>query len=107
VIISAIQKQDASSSRYGHLVDDIRVVMSSFPLWQIGHVGRDSNHVAHSLAKAAIKNVSNRKWDHSIPECISDIVLDIGAFCSRLSFFINENSIYFLKKKKRNLYWPK
>jgi hypothetical protein len=75
VIISAIQKQDASSSRYGHLVDDIMVVMSSFPLWQIGHVGRDSNHVAHSLAKATIKNVTNRKWDHSIPECISDLVL--------------------------------
>jgi ribonuclease HI len=67
VIISATQKQDVSNCRFGHLVDDIGAVMSSFPRWQIRHVGRDFNRAAHGLAKVALKNVMDRKWDHSIP----------------------------------------
>jgi ribonuclease HI len=75
VVISAIQQRDASSSRFGHLIDDIVVVLSSSPSWQMMHVRRDSNHAAHELAKAALKNVIDRRWDFSFPECIGDIVL--------------------------------
>ena len=47
VVISAVQKRDASSSKFGHLIDDIVTVMSSSPRWQIGHVRRDANCAAH------------------------------------------------------------
>jgi ribonuclease HI len=63
VVISAIQQHDASSSRFGHLIDDILMVLSSSPSWQMMHVRRDSNHAAHGLAKVALKNVIDRRWD--------------------------------------------
>jgi hypothetical protein len=66
---------DASSSKFGHLIDDIVMVLSSFPCWQIGHVRRDSNRAAHGLAETALKNVFNRRWEFSIPDCIGEIVL--------------------------------
>ena len=75
VVILVAQKRDASSSRFGHLIDNIVTVMSSSPCWQIGHVRRDSNRAAHSLAKAGLKNVIDRKWEFFIPDCIGNIVL--------------------------------
>jgi ribonuclease HI len=74
VVISAIQKRDASSSRIGHLIGDIVEVWNSSPGWQFEHVRRESNRAAHGLAKAALKNVIDRFWEASTPDCIGDIV---------------------------------
>jgi ribonuclease HI len=75
VVISTIRDQGASNSRFGHLVDDIREVLTYFTHWKIGHVNRLSNRAAHGLAKAAVHHVMDCKWDFAIPECICGIVL--------------------------------
>jgi ribonuclease HI len=75
VIISAVQNREASSSRYGHLIDDLVMLLDSSPGWQMVHVRRESNRAAHGLAKVALKTVFDRRWDFSIPDCIRDVVL--------------------------------
>jgi ribonuclease HI len=75
VVISVIGDQGASNNKFGHLVDDIREVLSYFTHWKIGHVSRLSNCAALGLAKAAVHHVMDCKWDFAIPECICGIVL--------------------------------
>jgi ribonuclease HI len=75
VVISAIQDQGASNSRFGHLIDDIREVLRCFPRWKAGHVKRSSNRAAHGLAKAAFHQVLDCNWDFTIPGCVCDTVL--------------------------------
>jgi ribonuclease HI len=75
VIISAVQNRDASSSRFGYLIDDIVMILDSSPYWQIVHVRRESNRATHGLAKVALKTVFDRRWDFSILDCIRDVVL--------------------------------
>jgi ribonuclease HI len=73
VVISVVQK-DPTSCRYGHLIEYIKAILSSFSRWQIGHVSRDPNKAAHGLAKAATRNVIERNRIDSTPDCICDIV---------------------------------
>jgi ribonuclease HI len=75
VIVSVVRVQEASNSRYGHLVDDIRVILRFFSKWKIVHVRRLSNRAAHGLARAALHNVMDCNWDHSTPDCIRDIIV--------------------------------
>jgi hypothetical protein len=75
VVVSAIRNQGTDNSRFGHLVDDIRVALSYFPQWKIGHVYRLSNRAAHGLAKAVVHQVLDCKWEYAIPDCICGIVL--------------------------------
>ncbi|XP_059429077.1 uncharacterized protein LOC132162875 [Corylus avellana] len=75
VVITAVQKQDPTNSRYDHLVEDTRTVMSSFLRWQVCHLSRDANKTAHGLAKAATRDVINRNLIDMTPDCICDIVL--------------------------------
>jgi hypothetical protein len=49
--------------------------LSFFPQWKIGHVCRISNRAAHGLAKAAVHQVMDCKWEYAIPDCIGGIVL--------------------------------
>lgn len=61
-------------------MDDILLILSFFPSWEIGHVKREANKAAHGLAWAAIKQVIGASWVEEIPPCICDIVLaDLSA----------------------------
>jgi ribonuclease HI len=75
VVVSSVRNGEADYSRFGHMVDDIRAALSSFPQWKIGHVCRISNRAAHGLAKAAVHKVMDCKWEYAIPDCIGGIVL--------------------------------
>jgi hypothetical protein len=37
VVLEALGKKAINSSRYGHLVEDIWVILNSFPHWQCDH----------------------------------------------------------------------
>jgi hypothetical protein len=51
-----------------------RVILNSFPHWQCGHVSREVNKAAHTLAKEAISQCMDRTWRDSTPISIFDIV---------------------------------
>jgi hypothetical protein len=74
-VVNAVKSQGRNWSMYGHIIDDIREVLNCMQYWQIGHVSRVVNFVAHSLAKAGVKQVINQVWMEEISNCICDLVL--------------------------------
>jgi ribonuclease HI len=74
-IVDTVNSNSASWSRFGHLIDDTRRILESFPQWKCQFVRREANEAAHRLAKAATIDVNDRIWRDAPPSCINDIVL--------------------------------
>jgi hypothetical protein len=75
IIVDALNSDERILSRYGHLVEDTRSILQSFPSWKCDFVHREANEAAHRLAKAATTYISDRmRWNYT-PYCISDIIL--------------------------------
>ncbi|XP_059436168.1 uncharacterized protein LOC132169100 [Corylus avellana] len=75
LVIVALEAKDQNGNTYVHLVEVMRLVLSSFHIWQICHLSRDANKAAHGLVKEAIRHVNGRAWMDVISKCICDIVL--------------------------------
>jgi hypothetical protein len=75
MVVKAVRVQGTQWSSYGHIVEDVRIVLNSIRSWTIGHVKRYANFVAHMLAKEAVKGVVDHIWMEEIPLCIFDIVI--------------------------------
>ena len=54
-VVNSINEDLNSRRRYGHLLDDMKMVLSSFRSWEVMHVKRDANMAAHRLTKEASK----------------------------------------------------
>ena len=54
-IIDAIRAKDGNDSMIGHLIDDVRQCLRGISRWQVNHVLRGANRVAHELAKLTLK----------------------------------------------------
>jgi hypothetical protein len=50
-------------------------VLGSLRNWNIGHVKREANFVAHGLAKNAIRISMDIVWLEELLNCIRDIVI--------------------------------
>ncbi|XP_059445445.1 uncharacterized protein LOC132177210 [Corylus avellana] len=73
-VTTAIQNRGGKTCRFGHLMDDILLILGSFPS-EVRHVKRKANKAAHGLTRAAIKQVIDAIWVEEIPPCIRNIVL--------------------------------
>jgi ribonuclease HI len=73
-LMNAIKEDQNSWKRYGHLVDDLKMVLSSLRSWEVMHVKREANMAAHKLAKEASKIHMDRVLIEDCPPCILDIV---------------------------------
>ena len=73
-IVDAVNSNTSSWSRFGHIIDDTRRILGEFTRWTCNFVRREANEAAHWLAKAAIRNVNDRIWRDTTPNCIRDIV---------------------------------
>ena len=74
-VVSAIRSGAEHAGRYGHLVDDVKMLLHSFSQWECCYVGRLCNGAAHSLAKLACNQIADRTWRWETPGTIRDIVL--------------------------------
>jgi hypothetical protein len=61
VIFEALQEKTINRSRYGHPLEDIWVLLQSFPQWKCEYVSREANGVAHKLAKEATTKINREK----------------------------------------------
>jgi hypothetical protein len=73
-VVNVVNAFGPNWCRYGQLVVDIQMVLSTWRVWQIRHICRVANFVAHGLAKAAIKQIMIRVWTEEIFESIRDVV---------------------------------
>lgn len=75
VVITALQEDTPTRARFGHIVDDMKMVLQDVSSWQASHVRRDA---AYSLAKLATRNVIDRTWMNTTLECICpEFICDI------------------------------
>lgn len=55
VVVKAIKEASSSWVVFGQIMDNIQLVLQSLRSWNIGHVKREANSVARTLAKEATK----------------------------------------------------
>ena len=79
-ITDAIQDKGRNSSMIGHLID-VKLCLNALTRWQVNHVYREANRVAHGLAKLVLNQVNETVWLEKCPSCIKNI-LGIIIFCS-------------------------
>lgn len=66
-VVDAITGRGSSWSRYGHIVEDIRVMLQAFSSWECVHVSREANNATHRPVKEATTDVIDRRWTCEIP----------------------------------------
>ncbi|XP_042944784.1 uncharacterized protein LOC122278665 [Carya illinoinensis] len=74
LVIEELKKDGKSSTLWSSLIHEIKTLLSSFPAWSIQYRGRESNGVAHNLAKFAWHLDDIALWWDVIPECISHAI---------------------------------
>ena len=74
-IIQALNRGDADGE-IGLILQDIRSYSASFSWCTFQHLKRDSNRVAHELAKAARLSGFSQIWKGVNPSCVEHLILD-------------------------------
>ena len=58
----------------GHLIQGISENLRSFIVWQINHLRRDCNKVAHELAQFAKRSGTNQLWKGVSPPMVQHLL---------------------------------
>jgi hypothetical protein len=74
-VVTAIKGNDPNWWRYGQLVADIQVILSTRRSWQIRDIRRAAIYATHGLAKVTVKQIMDNVWIEKILESICDIVI--------------------------------
>ena len=73
-MIQDLRKEGPCWRKYGHLIDDVKNIISNGQQWQFSHVNHSANTVAHRLARMALVIGEDILWNESIPDCIREAV---------------------------------
>lgn len=60
IVVDAMNTVEENFTRYGHLVEDIKLFTRGPAVWKMQYVKRDFNQVAHLLTKDALLSNSRR-----------------------------------------------
>lgn len=74
-VVSTIKNQKFIWATHGQIIVDILDVLCYFQVWEVCHIKRASNSVAHQLAKAGHQHDQDHVWLHCIPEFLKPFVL--------------------------------
>lgn len=61
-------------SSFGHLLDDVKSRLSGLQCYEVTHVCREANLVAHTLAKLAIFGTMDHVWLEDYPSAFRSFV---------------------------------
>ena len=73
-IYRELNSTDPSLALHGHVIQDIRCLVSSFVSHSFTHVHRQGNNVAHALARWAINSPNLTVWMKDVPPNIQCVV---------------------------------
>ncbi|KAM0985492.1 hypothetical protein ACFX13_012976 [Malus domestica] len=77
LVTSAIQNAGAAfSGQYGHMFDDTTWLLQDFKQWQITFGRKETNKVAHRLARFSLTVDRPISWFEESPDVISDLLLE-------------------------------
>ena len=74
-MVNAIQDTAESNCHIGNIIEDVKILSKTMKSCEFHHKKREANQVAHTLARNAIKVVSELVWIEEIPQCVSDVIL--------------------------------
>ena len=74
-MVNAIQDTAESNCHIGNIIEDVKILSKTMKSCEFHHTKREANQVAHTLARNAIKVVSELVWIEEIPQCVSDVIL--------------------------------
>ena len=85
----AVQSISANevSGETGHIVQGILSIMDCFSSWQIRHVKRDSNRLAHELALYAKCKEMSQVWEGCSPSIVRHLIHQDCLCCTRFLVF--------------------
>jgi hypothetical protein len=66
-VVNVLRTNEIWLGRYGHIVQDARDMLRQCQEWQINHVHRQGNSVAHGLAKLALNIQQEMLWTENFP----------------------------------------
>ena len=72
-VIQAIIDTKPVQTLYGHIIDEIRLLSSSF-ICNFLHVNRKGNKLAHALARRAVLSDNTDVWIEELPRDLEDVV---------------------------------
>jgi ribonuclease HI len=75
IVVDAISSRHVGISEYSVLISDIKLLLAANPNFEVKFVKRQTNMVAHSLARATY-SMSSRSFFDSIPRCINHYLLN-------------------------------
>ena len=75
VHFKAICMEDVSNPEYGHVIEDILVLVRDFHFSSFNHVKRSGNQVAHHLARRSKSSCELYVWFDTIPEDITPLIV--------------------------------
>ena len=73
-VVGAVLAREPDESSREHLIEDIKKTLRVIPSWEMRHVRRKENHVAHMLADLAVKDTMSMVWLYNPPDCICEIL---------------------------------
>jgi hypothetical protein len=73
-VVNVLRTEETWLGRYGHILQDAKHMLSQCREWQVNHVHRQGNAVAHGLAKLALNIQQEVVWTDNFPLCIWDLV---------------------------------
>ena len=77
-MIQALKSEERSLSPIGLLIEDVKMFANNFVILLYSHIKKNSNRVAHSLAKNTLCMADFQVWMEDIPlHIVSILQLDV------------------------------
>jgi hypothetical protein len=74
-VVTALKRGGDCSERYGYFVDEARQLLRTMEHWNVQHVGREPNNVAHQLAQYEATLEEECIWTTNFPDFLLPFVL--------------------------------
>ncbi|KAF5458381.1 hypothetical protein F2P56_022412 [Juglans regia] len=74
-LIEAVMSDEEEDSRWGHIVEDIKQLRHQYNNWKVVFNYRESNEVAHNLAKMALLIDEELVWIEEVPSSIHQYIV--------------------------------
>ncbi|XP_040988941.1 uncharacterized protein LOC121236557 [Juglans microcarpa x Juglans regia] len=70
-IVKVVYSPDEDLSCFGSIIEDSKPFLSEWSNWAVQYTHKNTNTVAHSLAKLALRSNVEQVWIEEVPFCIS------------------------------------